>query len=247
MDLAIETNNLTKCYGKVRVLDRLNLRVPKGRIHGLVGPNGAGKTSTLKILCGISKPTSGSARIMGFDVETQPYEAKKLIGFIPENPALYKSLTVGEILEFVGDIYLVPEKVRESRVEKFTSMFEIQSAENKFIGSLSKGELQRVMICSLMIREPSVFLLDEPFYALDPKGAVTLREVLKDRCESGAAVLLATHLLDVAEKLCDTFTIIDNGRTVANGHLREFRKRVGHNSSLEEAFLYFTEGRGPRN
>ena len=247
MKLALETYNLTKYYGKVKILDNLNLAIPIGRFHGLIGPNGAGKTTTLKILCGISKQTSGSARIRGFDIHKHSNEVKKIIGYIPENPTLYKSLTVAELLQFVGKIYMVPREIRESRTQKYLSMFQIEYAEKKFIGSLSKGELQRILICSLMIREPSVFLLDEPFHALDPEGAVIFRQLLKEKCKKGATVLLATHLLDIAEKLCESFTFLNKGLTIANGDMQDFKKLLGNDLSLEQIFLYYIRNQGNQN
>lgn len=240
MVLAVETKNICKLYGNVLVVDNLNLRVEKGGIHALVGSNGAGKTTTLQILSGIIRPTSGSARIIGHDIEMQPLMAKRLIGYVPENPSLYQSLIVEEFLEFIGELYSVPREQREFRIENYSNLLDIESISQKFIGSLSKGEQQRVLICSLMIREPQLFLLDEPFFALDPRGARTLRNMLQEKAASGSTVLLATHQLEVAERLCDTFTIIEKGRKIADGTLRELKEKVGRPSSLEDIYLHLT-------
>lgn len=245
MVLAVETKNICKIYGNVLVVDNLNLRVEKGDIHALVGSNGAGKTTTLQILSGIIRPTSGSARIIGHDIELQPLMAKRLIGYVPENPSLYQSLIVEEFLVFIGELYSVPRELREFRIENYSNLLDIESISQKFIGSLSKGEQQRVLICSLMIREPQLFLLDEPFYALDPRGARTLRNMLEEKAASGSTVLLATHQLEVAERLCDKFTIIEKGRKIADGTLRELKEKVGQiSSSLEEIYLHLTGSRG---
>lgn len=245
MILAIETNKLCKSYGNYLVIKNLNLRVEKGDIHALIGSNGAGKTTTLLMLSGIIKPTSGSAIVVGRDMVRQSIEAKREIGYVPENPSLYESLTVSEFFEFVGKLYSVPRDLGKSRIEKYSNLLDINSITRKFIGSLSKGEQQRVLICSIMLREPQLYLLDEPFFALDPRGARTLREILEEKAASGSTILLATHQLEVAERLCNTFTIIEKGQKLVDGTLRELQERVGRaSSSLEEIYLYFSERRG---
>lgn len=240
MALAIETENLTKYFGDQCVVEDINLRVLAGSLHGLIGPNGAGKTTSLEMLCGITKPTTGTARIMGFDIEKQPIQAKKIIGYIPENPSLYQSLTIDDLFEFVGRLFSVPRKSLDSKIEEYVELFEV-GPRRRFIGSLSRGELQRVLICSLMIREPSVFLLDEPLHPLDPLTARKFIELLKKKTENGATILLATHQLETAEKLCDSFTIIDKGSVIADGTLQDFRHKLGPKSTLEDAYLHYTK------
>lgn len=238
MALAIETRSLTKYFGDQCVVDDINLRVLAGTLHGMIGPNGAGKTTSLEMLCGITKPTSGIARIMGFDIETQPIQAKKIIGYIPENPSLYQSMKIDELFEFIGRLFSVPREFLDSRIEEYVELFELDH-RRRYLGSLSRGELQKVLICSLMIREPSVFLLDEPFHSLDPVSAIIFSDLLKKKLESGATVLLATHQLETAEKLCDSFTIIDKGSVIAHGTLNDFSDKIGSKSTLEDAFLHY--------
>jgi len=222
------------------VVDEINLRVLEGSFHGFIGPNGAGKTTSLEMLCGITKPTSGTARILGFDIETQASQAKKIIGYIPENPSLYQSLTIDELFEFIGKLFSVPRKSLDSRIDEYVELFEVDS-RGRYLGSLSRGEVQRVLICSLMIREPSVFLLDEPLHSLDPLSAIIFTDLLRKKVESGATVLLATHQLERVEKLCDSFTIIDKGSVIADGTLQDFSDKIGSKSTLEDAFLHYTK------
>lgn len=219
LDLAIETNNLSKNYGNVEVLSNINLKIPKGKLHALIGSNGAGKTTTLKILSGIIKPSKGSVRIMGFDIEAQPNKVKEQLGYIPETPTLYNSLSVKEFQYFVGAIYSIPKKILQKKIEKYDDIFELSSLKRNYIGTLSKGEMQRVLISSLMIREPTIYFLDEPFYSLDPKNAVIFRELLKEKTRQGATVLFATHLIYIAEKICDSFTIIEKGKIITEGNM----------------------------
>ena len=219
LQLGIETSNLSKVYSKVTSLDTLNLNVPYGKCHLLLGPNGAGKTTCLKILAGLEKPTRGRAIVGGFDVKVQPLEVKRRIGYLPENPVLYDTLTSSEFLQFVGDIFKIPRDVREDRIRRYSDELEIGDYFDSFIGDLSKGETQRVLITSILMREPKIFLLDEPFFSLDPIGSIKFRKILKEKCIQGATVLIATHMLEFAEKIGDSYTIIVKGKIKAQGTL----------------------------
>jgi ABC-2 type transport system ATP-binding protein len=218
----------------------VDFEVTKGKIHGLIGANGSGKSTTLKILCGLIEPTSGVARIKSLNVKKFPEIIRKNLGYIPENPSLYPSLTVKETLEFIGAINSVPNKGLEPQMSKYMKEFDIQHLSEKHIVTLSRGELQKILICSLLMKEPEIFLLDEPFYALDPKSARIFREILKEKSKEGTTILFATHLLDVAERICDSLTIIDEGKTIITGELKEIIKINNQNLSLEEAFIKYT-------
>ncbi|MFQ5950542.1 MAG: ABC transporter ATP-binding protein [Candidatus Geothermarchaeales archaeon] len=239
MDLAISCRRLTKYYDGVLALDRLDLSVPAGELWGLVGPNGAGKTTTLRMLCGILRPTLGTAQIMGIDVSSSPEEAKSHIGYVPENPSLFRSLTVREYLTFAAELHSIPQSTFESNYSRYVSFFDLEGYEDQYIGSLSKGWLQRTTLCGVMLREPDVFLLDEPFYGLDPSGAYTLKKVLNEVLETGRTVLISTNMLDVTEKLCTHFTILNDGRVVAEGRLEELLEEAD-SDALEEALLRLT-------
>ena len=248
MEFAIETRDLTKYYGSTTAVYKLNLKVQKGTIHGLVGENGAGKTTTLKTLAGITQPSSGTIKILGKPMvkhswpifQSIPLEVRKQIAYLPENPSAYNTMTVDEFMKFIGKLYKVPSNLLEKRIDKYVEFFEIRPYQESYIGTLSKGQLQRMLICSIMIREPAIMLLDEPFYALDPRAAWKLKGLLMNGRKVGRTVLLATHVLDTAEKLCDRITILNNGTAIAEGSLDELKKELGQKLSLEEIYLKLT-------
>jgi len=241
-EYAIETFRLTKYYGSLLAVNQVNLKVKRGKIHGLVGPNGAGKTTILKILCGILKPSSGDAKILRYSVLREPLKVKSLIGYIPERIYAYDALTVTEFLRFIGQLYQIPKGTLSARIEKYMEMFELEDYRDFFLDTLSKGLLQRVMVVSLFIREPKVYILDEPFYGLDPHSSWMFKKLLKEKVEEGASVLLSTHILEVVERFADTITIIDRGRIIAEGVLEELKKKTGEDRSLEAVFLKLTGG-----
>lgn len=235
----METKRLTKTYGPTVAVHELNLGIPKGSLHSLVGPNGAGKSTTLKLLCGLLKPTYGTAFVLGHDVEAEPERVKSQVGYVPENPSLYRALTVGEYLGFIGELYTMASNEFQANMRKYVRLFRLEDRLSHYIGSLSKGWLQRVVLASTLLREPPLLLFDEPFYGLDPVGAYILKNEAREHCHNGSTILLSTHMLDIAEKLSDTVTIINQGRAVATGTLEELRKDTG-TESLEQIFLQST-------
>lgn len=241
LEITIEADKLTKQIKNSLILNCVDFKVTKGKIHGLIGANGSGKSTTLKILCGLIEPTSGVARIKGLNVKKFPETIRKNLGYVPENPRLYPSLTVKETLEFIGAINSIPNKVLEPKISGYLKEFNVLHLSEKHIVTLSRGELQKILICSLLMREPEIILLDEPFYALDPKSAKTFREILEEKSMKGTTILLATHLLDVAERLCDSLTIIDDGATIISGELKDIVKVNTQNLTLEEAFIKHTK------
>jgi ABC-type multidrug transport system ATPase subunit len=239
---AISAHNLSKRYGRVLALSELNLEVPYGCIHGLVGPNGAGKSTALKIFCGITQPTQGVAYISGFDVEDEPGKVKANIGYLPEDPYGYDALTVKEFLGFIARLHSVSAREAKIRIDKYVQAFKLEEFQGRYMGELSRGLMHRSVLCSLFVHEPKVYLLDDPFNSLDPHSSWLLKKILVEKRKVGKSVILATHMLDIAEKICDSFTVLDGGATIAQGTLREFRTRLGLNS-LEQIFLKLTEGR----
>jgi len=237
--IAISARRISKRYRDVVALSGLNLEVPYGCIHGLVGPNGAGKSTALRILCGIIQPSEGAAGISGFDIESEPERAKATLGYLPEDPSGYDALTVQEFLLFIAKLYSVPRDTAEKHIKRYVYQFKLEEHLRKYIGELSKGSMQRVVLCSLFIHEPKVFLLDDPFNSLDPYSSWLLRRILIDKRRQHRAVLLATHMLDIAERICDSFTVLNRGITIAQGTLAQFRARFGP-ISLEEIFLKLT-------
>ena len=240
----IETFDLTKRFGEHTAVDCLNFQVEKGTIHSLLGPNGAGKTTVLNMLSGVIKPTSGSAQILGYDVVKEPEKAKTLIGYLPEEPEVYEILTVREFLRLIGRAYSIPRNDLEKRIDIYLQRFDLKRVEQVYCGALSHGMRQRVVVCSVLIHDPKVILLDEPFYGLDPAASRLFRESLKESIEKGGTILVSTHVLEIAERFTDRVTILNEGRVVAQGALAELKLRAGlsKDTSLEDAFLALTGG-----
>jgi ABC-2 type transport system ATP-binding protein len=240
---AIKIESLTKRFGKKIAVWGLNLEVNPGEIVGLVGPNGAGKTTTLRILTGIIKPTSGSVEVNGHDMLTDPIHAKSAIGYIPEKPTCYPSLTVREYITFMARIYEVPTDIALVRMRQFVDMFQLDEFLGSYVGTLSKGNLQRTLLVGIFVRNPPyVLALDEPIYGLDPRGAWNLKAYLKRLRDEGSAILVSTHILEVAADLCDRFVIMNEAAVVGRGTLEELLESQENASKLEEVFLSLTGG-----
>ena len=240
---AIEIESLIKRFGKKVAVWGLNLKVKPGEIVGLVGPNGAGKTTTLRILTGIIKPNSGSVAVDGHDMLSDPILAKSAIGYIPEKPTCYPSLTVREYVTFMARIYEVPSDTALIRMRQFVDMFQLDEFLDSYVGTLSKGNLQRALLVGIFVRDPPyVLALDEPIYGLDPRGAWNLKAYLKQLRDEGSAILISTHILEVASDLCDRFVIMNEGSVVGRGTLDELLASQKQAKNLEEVFLSLTGG-----
>lgn len=238
----IDIRNLSKSYNKgaVKAVDNLNLHVNKGEIFGFLGPNGAGKTTTIKMMVGLLNPDEGVITIKGYDNQKQTLEAKKSIGYIPDNPDVYERLTGMEYLNFVADVYQIPKELRKERIGYFLEMFELNDAAGDLIRSYSHGMKQKIVLTGTLILDPAIWVLDEPMVGLDPKSAHLLKELMRKHCDKGNTVFFSTHILEVAEKLCDRIGIINKGKLVAIGTLDEL-KRGDQADSLENIFLELTE------
>jgi ABC-2 type transport system ATP-binding protein len=237
----IEIKDLVKHYGTKVALDGLTLHVPQGEIFCFLGPNGAGKTTTIKILTGLLRPTSGRASVGGIDVQANPVEAKKLIGYIPDMPFMYERLTASEFLEFMGDLYDVPrQKVCAGRESSF-ALFGLMEYRNALIKELSHGLRQRLIYCATLLHDPQVLFVDEPLTGLDPYTIRLLKDLLAARARAGMTVFLTTHILALAEDIGDRIGIITNGQLVALGTVRELREKCG-GRNLEDVFLKLTGG-----
>jgi ABC-type multidrug transport system ATPase subunit len=242
-DPAIEITHMTKKFGNTIAVNKLDLKVRPGEIVGLVGPNGAGKTTTLRVLTGIIRPTVGRVKVNGFNMKTDAVHAKQRIGYIPERPTCYPSLRVREYFSFMASIYNVPQDDAIIRISEYIEMFQLEEYMNAYIGTLSKGNLQRTLIVGIFVREPPFILaLDEPIYGLDPRGAWSLKSHLKELKEQDSAILISTHILEVAEGLCDRFVIMHEGDIVGQGTLPELFNRCPGTENLEEIFLTLTGG-----
>ncbi len=239
----IEISNLSKSYnkGKIKAVDNLSLQVKPGEIFGFLGPNGAGKTTTIKMLVGLLKSDKGTIKINGFDIEKEPLRVKESISFVPDNPEVYEKLTGVEYLNFLGDVYGVPGRVRQERIVRFLKLFELTGAVNDLIQSFSHGMRQKIVLIGALLHDPQVFILDEPMVGLDPKSSHNLKEYMKEHCARGNTVFFSTHVLEVAEKLCDRIGIIHQGKLIACGTMDVLREQSQNKQSLENIFLELTE------
>lgn len=233
---------LRKSYGRKLALKNVSFQVKSGEIYGLIGPNGSGKTTTLKILSGVSDSYFGEAKIDGLDVKNESEEVKKQVGYVPEGPNLYESLTPVEFFNFVGSVREVDENKMRKRVNYFVDAFELAEYMNQYIGSLSLGTKQKVSLISSFIHDPKVIILDEAMNGLDPKTAKILRGILFKYKERGKAVIFSSHVLQLAEIICDRIGIISKGEIIAEGTIDELKER-SHEETLEDIFLKLTKGK----
>lgn len=234
----LNIEHLTKSYGSgVKAVDDLSLNVLPSDIYGFIGHNGAGKTTTLRAVAGILSFDNGTIRIHGRNIAEEPIACKREMAYIPDNPDLYDHLTGIQYLNFVADIYGVSESDRDERIRKYADAFEMTPRLNDLIGACSHGMKQKIAVISALIHQPKLLLLDEPFVGLDPKAAHTLKGFMKELCDSGSAIFFSTHVLEVAEKLCNKIAIIKNGKLIAAGEMEE----VKGNESLETLFLELTD------
>ncbi len=229
----LKIENLTVKYGEKVAVDNLSLHILKGEIYGFIGHNGAGKTSTIKAATGILKFTDGEIYVDGVSMKLDPITCKKNIAYIPDNPDLYEYMTGLQYLNFIADVFGVSSGVRKDRTEKYAAAFEIQNDLTSGINSYSHGMKQKLAVISALIHDPKLIIMDEPFVGLDPKAAFTLKEIMREHCEKGGAIFFSTHVLDVAEKLCDKIAIIKSGKLIKCGTMEEVRG----DESLESVFL----------
>ena len=232
----IEIHDLTKRYGDFTAVDHLSLSAAAGQIFGFLGPNGAGKTSTIRIIAGLSLPTSGSIRVAGVDVVAEPVRAKSIMGYVPDRPYLYEKLTGRELLHFVTDLYRKDWKECEPRAVDLLRMFDLGDWIDARIENLSHGMKQKLVLVSALVHDPAVLVIDEPMVGLDALAQRQVRELLRSLADAGKTVFLTTHTLSVAEAVCDRIAIINRGRIVASGTTAELKKDV----ALEDAFLALT-------
>jgi ABC-2 type transport system ATP-binding protein len=237
----ITIKNLTKTYGSFTAVNNISLQVPTGGIFAFLGVNGAGKTTTIRMLTGILRPTSGSIYLGGFDLLADPIQAKGITGYIPDRPNLYPKLTGREFLYFICDIYHVPSKRAEHRIDEVLEEYSLVHWQDELIESYSHGMKQRLATCAALVHDPRVLIVDEPMVGLDPHGARNLKEAFKRYANAGVTIFLSTHSLNVAEELADNLAIIHQGSIITTGTLDDIRALTGkHNEDLEHMFLELT-------
>lgn len=225
--------NLSKSYKNKKAIDSISMEVKKGEIFGFIGHNGAGKTTTIKSIVGIHDFEEGDILINSKSIKKNPIECKKDIAYIPDNPDLYEALTGIDYLNFIADVFRIDKSEREEKIKYYSEVFEINKSLGDLISSYSHGMKQKLAIISALIHSPKILILDEPFVGLDPKAAFTLKEIMRDFCNNGGCIFFSTHVLDVAEKICDKIAIINGGKLVACGET----EKVKGDKSLENIFM----------
>ena len=225
--------HLTKTFGEKKAVDDLSLHIAPGEIYGFIGHNGAGKTTTLKSVVGIQQFDSGRITIGGYSIQDDPIACKKMLAYIPDNPDLYEFMTGIQYLNFIADIFGVEESARQERIRKYAGLFELTTDLAQPVAAYSHGMKQKLALISAWLHEPKLILMDEPFVGLDPKASHILKGMMREVCDAGGAIFFSTHVLEVAEKLCDKVAIIKGGKLIRSGTMEE----VKGDDSLEEVFL----------
>ena len=246
----IETQNLFKRYGEKTAVEDVSFSVHAGEIFGFLGPNGAGKTTTIKMIVGLLQPTSGIIKVAGYDVQKQSLQAKAVNGYVPDEPNLYPKLTGRELLRFVGDLYNIERQQIERRSEELLRLFDLAQAGDDTIDSYSHGMQQKTALAAALVHDPKILILDDPTVGLDPKSARLIKDILRQMANRGAAVFLSTHIMEIAERMCDRIGIINRGRLIAVGTMDELRQsaadsnqeQTANGASLEDIFLSLTGG-----
>ena len=229
----LEINNFSKFYGDKKVVDNLSISVQSGDIYGFIGANGAGKTTTIKAVLGIHDFENGSITIEGHSIKDEPVICKKIMAYIPDNPDLYEHMTGFQYINFIADLFEISTEIRRERIQKYSYLFEMTKHLSGMISSYSHGMKQRTAIISALVHSPKLLILDEPFVGLDPKAAFLLKKVMHECVSDGGAIFFSTHVLDVAEKLCNKIAIIKNGKLIASGNTEE----VKGDKTLETFFM----------
>ncbi len=238
----IEIKNVNQSYvDGIKVIDNMNLTIEDGVVFGFIGPNGAGKTTTIEMITGVLAIDSGDILIDGKSIIKEPLEAKKKFGFVPDSPDVFEKLTGLEYLNFIGDVYEVPPKERLERVQRLAKEFNLQDHLRDRIQSYSHGMKQKLLIISVLLHDPKNWILDEPMTGLDPKASYTLKNLMREHSSKGNTVFFSTHVLEVAEKICDKIAVIDKGKIIFVGTVDELKTKAKTNSSLEESFLKIIE------
>lgn len=233
----IEIKNVSKTYNNnIKAIDNLNLKINDGEIVGFIGLNGAGKTTAIKMMTGILQPDIGTIKINGYDIVKDSLKAKQIIGYIADSPDMFLKLTGMEFINFIANIYKVPLDVRKKRIKEFGERFGLSDVLDKPMQSYSHGMRQKIMVVAALVHDPDVWILDEPLIGLDPTSAFELKKMMREHADKGNSVFFSTHVLEVAEKLCDKIAIIDNGKVVFIGTLKELKDKYDK-KDLEELFM----------
>ncbi len=241
----IDIQNLTKRFGEKVAVNELNLQVPEGEFFCYLGPNGAGKTTTIKMLTSLVRPTSGQATVGGFDVQENPVEAKRLVGYIPDHPFLYDKLTGREFMRFVNGLYQIDPATFDQRCGELLEIFEVAHVADQLIENYSHGMRQKLSFASCFLHQPRIVIVDEPWVGLDPKNIRAVKQYLRDRTRDGLTVFMSTHSLSIAEEIADRIGIINRGRLLGTGTVAEIKALANNPGTLEDVFLELTQDDEP--
>jgi ABC-2 type transport system ATP-binding protein len=238
---SVDLRNLTKRYNEIVAVNNMNLTIEKGEIFALLGPNGSGKSTTLKMLMGLVQPTTGEVSVLGLDVLKDPVSVKEQVGYVPESPNIYEFLTGIEYLDFIADIYGVPTAEKQQRITEYLKALQLEGREGDMINSYSDGMKKKISLISAFLHKPKLLILDEPLNSLDPRSARIVKDLLHELKSQGVTTILSTHVLEIAEALCDRIAIMYQGNVLALGTMNELRSRASMpNSGLEDIFLRLT-------
>jgi len=238
---AVKLRRVTKRYADIIAVDSIDLEAKYGEILGLLGPNGSGKSTTLKMILGLVKPDSGSVNVLGMNAEDDPVAVKRQVGYIPESPRLYEFLTGLEYLDFVGDVYGITVSEKKARIEEYLEALELEGREGDMISSYSQGMKQKTVLISAFLHKPKLLLLDEPLSGLDPRSARIVKDLLRELKSQGVTTIMSTHILEIAQAMCDRIAIMYEGRLLALGNMKELRQKARlPGSDLEDIFLKLT-------
>lgn len=240
--IMINLSNVSKNFGRTRAVTNLSLNVEEGEIYGFIGPNGAGKTTTIKMIVGLLTPTRGRVEVGGYDLNREAEKAKKLIGYVPDDPFVYERLTGREFLHFVGEIYGIAENARKIKIEKLLNIFPIENIIDSYVEDYSRGNKQKIAILAALLHEPKVLVIDEPVVGIDPDGARISEKIFIDFAKEGGTIFVSTHTLSIAEKICTRIGIIKEGKLVKEGTLFDLKRsvRLADDKSLEDLYFRLT-------
>ena len=239
---AVNLNNVFKSFGTVQAVKNLDLQINAGTVFGFLGPNGSGKSTTMKMIMGLLKADSGNLNIYGIDVSNNPWDVKKIVGYVPESPRLYDFLTGLEYLDFIADVYGLDAATKKTRINEFLAAFDLENRENEMISGYSHGMQQKIAIIAALLHKPKLLILDEPLSGLDPKSARIVKDLIHKLANEGVTTILSTHVLEIADAVCDKIVILYQGSKLAEGEPAQLRKEAKMpDSTLEEIFLKLTD------
>jgi ABC-2 type transport system ATP-binding protein len=238
---AVKLEKVNKSFGNIQAVKNLNLQIDAGTVFGFLGPNGSGKSTTMKMIMGLLKSDSGNLNVYGIDVLRNPWDVKKIVGYVPESPRLYEFLTGLEYLDFIADVYGLTAETKKTRIEDYLDAFDLENRENEMISGYSHGMKQKIAIIAALLHKPKLLILDEPLSGLDPKSAKIVKDLIHKLAKEGITTIMSTHVLEIADAVCDKIAIMYQGSKLAEGKPTELRKEAEMpDSTLEEIFLKLT-------